>query len=206
MNISEEVKKQRVKHSWTQEQLAEMLNVSRPTVSSWEVGRNYPDLETIVAMSDLFEISLDDLLRGDKKMLDQITEDTKTRKTQSKKIKFLLGGLVFLFTCLLFLGYQGIKAKSLLRPDQIQSVELTSNNKIVVKTDLPFYRSLSGFMYNPNENNPSVMDITIEETIDWSLKNSNEIEVDINQHMFPKLTKVNIVNKYGKTIETLSVE
>ena len=72
MNISEEIKNQRVKNKWTQEQLADILNVSRSTVSSWEVGRNYPDLETIVAISDLFEISLDELLRGDKKMLEQI--------------------------------------------------------------------------------------------------------------------------------------
>nr|WP_276325603.1 helix-turn-helix transcriptional regulator [Vagococcus teuberi] len=34
----------------TQEQLSEILNVSRSTVSSWEVGRNYPDLETIIAI------------------------------------------------------------------------------------------------------------------------------------------------------------
>ncbi|MGX6967301.1 helix-turn-helix domain-containing protein, partial [Vagococcus teuberi] len=52
MNISEEIKNQRLKNKWTQEQLAEILNVSRSTVSSWEVGRNYPDLETIVALSD----------------------------------------------------------------------------------------------------------------------------------------------------------
>ena len=43
MNISEEIKNQRLKNNLTQEQLSEILNVSRSTVSSWEVGRNYPD-------------------------------------------------------------------------------------------------------------------------------------------------------------------
>ena len=50
MNISEEIKNQRLKNNLTQEQLSEILNVSRSTVSSWEVGRNYPDLETIIAI------------------------------------------------------------------------------------------------------------------------------------------------------------
>lgn len=91
MNISEAVKNQRLKNNWTQEQLAEILNVSRSTVSSWEVGRNYPDLETIVAISDLFEISLDELLRGDSEMVKKI--DSKIKK----------GEYFFFIICLLIL-------------------------------------------------------------------------------------------------------
>jgi transcriptional regulator with XRE-family HTH domain len=45
------------------------LNISRSAVSSWEVGRNYPDLETIILISDLLEISLDELLREDEENL-----------------------------------------------------------------------------------------------------------------------------------------
>lgn len=68
MNIGDKIKEQRLKKEWTQEQLGQLLNVSRPTISSWEVGRNYPDLEMTVAISDLFGISLDELLRGDREM------------------------------------------------------------------------------------------------------------------------------------------
>lgn len=66
MNIGDKIKEERLKKEWTQEHLAQLLNVSRPTISSWEVGRNYPDLETIIAISDLFGSSLDNLLREDK--------------------------------------------------------------------------------------------------------------------------------------------
>ena len=124
MNISEEIKNQRVKNKWTQEQLADILNVSRSTVSSWEVGRNYPDLETIVAISDLFEISLDELLRGDKKMLEQITEDTNTRKTQSKKIKLLTVGIVALLISLLILVYGSLQSQEIVSPNQIESIKI----------------------------------------------------------------------------------
>ena len=57
--------------------LAQLLNVSRSTVSSWEVGRNYPDLETIISISDLFGISLDNLLREDTQMVKETTKKIK---------------------------------------------------------------------------------------------------------------------------------
>ena len=45
MTIGKRIKEERLAMKWTQEQLAVKLNVSRSTVSSWEVERNYPDLE-----------------------------------------------------------------------------------------------------------------------------------------------------------------
>lgn len=46
----------------SQEELANRLNVSRQTISKWEVGESTPDMEKLVALSDLFEISLDELV------------------------------------------------------------------------------------------------------------------------------------------------
>lgn len=68
MDVGSKIKKNRLKKEWTQEQLAKQLNVSRSAVSGWEIGRNYPDLEMIILISDLFDISLDKLLREDKEM------------------------------------------------------------------------------------------------------------------------------------------
>ncbi|MBR6395085.1 MAG: helix-turn-helix transcriptional regulator [Ruminococcus sp.] len=52
----------RKQKGFSQEELANRLNVSRQTVSKWEVGDSTPDLEKLVAISDLFEISLDELV------------------------------------------------------------------------------------------------------------------------------------------------
>ena len=46
----------------SQEELANRLNVSRQTVSKWEVGESLPDMEKLVAISELFDISLDELV------------------------------------------------------------------------------------------------------------------------------------------------
>lgn len=52
----------RKQKGFSQEELANRLNVSRQTVSKWEVGDSTPDMEKLVAISDLFEISLDELV------------------------------------------------------------------------------------------------------------------------------------------------
>lgn len=77
MNIGKRIKEERQKRKWTQEQLGEKLNVSRSAVSSWEVGRNYPDLETIILICDLLEISLDELLREDEEIVKDVTKTEK---------------------------------------------------------------------------------------------------------------------------------
>lgn len=48
----------------SQEELANRLNVSRQTISKWEVGDSTPDMEKLIAMSDLFDVSLDNLIMG----------------------------------------------------------------------------------------------------------------------------------------------
>lgn len=97
MNIGHQIKQNRLKREWTQEYLAQLLNVSRSTVSSWEVGRNYPDLETIVAISDLFAISLDKLLREDSVMTKEVSKRmhmNKYYKIALTMIAVILLGLV----------------------------------------------------------------------------------------------------------------
>lgn len=64
LDIGKEIILIRQQHQLTQEDLAEQLHVSRPAVSAWEVGRNYPDIDSLVKMSDLFDITLDQLIRG----------------------------------------------------------------------------------------------------------------------------------------------
>ena len=62
----------------SQEEFAESLNVTRQTVSNWETGKNYPDIETLILISDRFSISLDILLKGDEVMIKDI--DNKIKK------------------------------------------------------------------------------------------------------------------------------
>ena len=61
------LKQLRKEKNLTQEQLAEQFNVSRRTVSRWETGNNMPDLGLLIEMSDYYEVSLRELLDGERK-------------------------------------------------------------------------------------------------------------------------------------------
>ena len=56
MNISEKIQILRRDKEWSQDELAEKLNVSRQSVSKWESGKALPDSEKILAMANLFDV------------------------------------------------------------------------------------------------------------------------------------------------------
>lgn len=63
MAFPEKLKALRLKHKLTQEELGEKLYLSRTSISSYEIGKNEPNIETIIAVSDFFKISIDELLK-----------------------------------------------------------------------------------------------------------------------------------------------
>ena len=65
MEIGKRIKELRNSKGWNQEAFAEKMYVSRQTVSSWENDKSYPDIRSLLLMSELFEMSLDDLVKGD---------------------------------------------------------------------------------------------------------------------------------------------
>ena len=65
MNIASQIKKHRLYHSYSQDDLAEKVFVSRQTISNWETEKSYPDLQSLFLLSNLFNVSLDGLVKGD---------------------------------------------------------------------------------------------------------------------------------------------
>ena len=87
--IGDKILKARKNADLTQNQLAEMLGVSRQSVSNWENNRAYPDIISVIKISDICKISLDSLLKNDEKMIKHLEESTNTVKTKSKYIKIV---------------------------------------------------------------------------------------------------------------------
>lgn len=65
MKIGEQLKQARLQKQLTQQVVAETLNVSRQTISSWETGRSYPDIASLITLSDYYDLSLDTLIKDD---------------------------------------------------------------------------------------------------------------------------------------------
>lgn len=103
MNVGSQISKIREKHQLTQEELGRLLHVTRQTVSNWENTKSYPDLQTLVEISNRFEISLDTLLKGDTEMVKTIDKEriTGTIRKEKFSIDFFTGaGTGILVSCL----------------------------------------------------------------------------------------------------------
>ena len=86
MMISEKLKEARQKAGMTQDQVAEKIMVSRVTVSHWENGKSLPDIVSLISLSDLYSISLDELVKGDSKMVEKVRKDAKDANNNKRLI------------------------------------------------------------------------------------------------------------------------
>lgn len=73
MQIGNQIKTQRALKHWSQQELAEQLHISRQSISKWEQGTALPSFENIILLSDLFQISIDSLIRQDPKLMNHLT-------------------------------------------------------------------------------------------------------------------------------------
>ncbi|MEB6331860.1 helix-turn-helix domain-containing protein [Staphylococcus pseudoxylosus] len=71
MNLGYQIKYFRRRDQLSQEDLANKLYVSRQTISNWENDRSYPDVHNLLMLSSLFDVSLDDLVKGDVEIMEQ---------------------------------------------------------------------------------------------------------------------------------------
>ena len=106
MEISERLKQARIQSGMTQEQVAEKVMVSRVTLSHWENGKTLPDIASLISLSDLYQISLDELLKGDPKMTEKVKKDAKDLNNRRVLlITAILALIVMLtYTISLFVG------------------------------------------------------------------------------------------------------
>ena len=105
MEIGKKLKQARLEAGLTQEQAAERLFVSRQTISNWENEKTYPDITSVVRLSDLYSISLDELLKGDAKMLEHLEESTDIVKSNQKLIIAVVMNIVVFLACLLMAAF-----------------------------------------------------------------------------------------------------
>jgi len=93
MTVGEKITKLRKENNLTQEQFAELMKVSRQSVSKWELNTVYPDTEKLIRMSKLFSCSLDYLLKDEVESIDENlqgeSERARTDKTRASALTYL---------------------------------------------------------------------------------------------------------------------
>ena len=98
MEIGKQIRKFRTERKLSQDELADQVFVTRQTISNWENDRNYPDIRSLVLLSNVFGVSLDILVKGDlEQMKDEIrTEDIRKFRRDSRIYTIFLVGMILL--------------------------------------------------------------------------------------------------------------
>ncbi len=180
MKFSEKIINIRKEKNLTQEDLAEILNVSRQTVSNWETNKCYPDIETFILISDKFKISLDVLLKEDKEMI---------KKLNKKISKETIIIYLILFLTIIFLGgIIGYGIWDKFKTDQEINYfkeKLTETDSIIVADRL--YQNAEEFIKEDNSNYGIITTIT------------NKKEVEAFTAYLKDIDKTDTLESYYKT-------
>ena len=139
MEFNEKLKALRKQKGLTQEELAEILFVSRTAVSKWESGRGVPNIESLKSISKYFSISIDELLSGEE-LLTIADEDCKQREKHICDLVFgLLDCSMLMFLFLPFFGERGTAV--------IKEVSLLELTEIAMYIRIPYFVIVFGVLF-----------------------------------------------------------
>lgn len=161
MTLGSNIQKMRKEAHMSQEDMAEMFHVSRQTISNWENSKSYPDLETIVKISDSFNISLDILLKEDLIMVKTFDNEIKSTRKYARALLTiavvfaLLVGSFAIYTCVYF------STKNRLEENFAEQLE--ENNFYKNRDGYYSMDYADGITYSvPNQSMPGLLDFSLD--------------------------------------------
>ena len=107
MELGKTIKRLRTEQGWSQETLAEKAYVSRQTVSNWETEKSYPDVHSLLLLSDLFGVTLDNLIKGDAEIMKQTVQNEDTKRLKGLQWLGVAGMFVLMFGVTALVEYGG---------------------------------------------------------------------------------------------------
>lgn len=142
MEFAKVLREKRKALNLTQQDLADQLHVARQTISRWETNSTFPNLDTLVELSVILDIPLDNLLKGERNdMVKKISSDVRKKKKLERYLIFIVSIFVILLLWLCFLGYG--------RANQVVSIDRFN----------PFLRTQYGYAILPAKT-PSKKELT----------------------------------------------
>ncbi len=146
MELAAQIKCYRRELDISQEELAERVYVSRQTISNWETEKTYPDIKSLILLSEVFSVTLDQLIKGDlKTMKEEITAQERAKFNRDSNIySILFVAMVFLAVPLAdWLSWWGIALWTVLAA--VTMVYAFRVEKYKKKFDIQTYREIVAF-------------------------------------------------------------
>ena len=147
MEIGKQIKKYRTELGLSQEDFADKIFVTRQSVSNWENDKNYPDINSLVLMAEIFGVSLDSLVKGDiEKMQEEIKkEDIEYFNKANRRLTlFFIWDFIMLVPLLKLFGIWGaVIYGTVFILGFIEAIKVEKQKK---KLDIQSYKEISSFL------------------------------------------------------------
>lgn len=111
MELGSQIKKHRNGLSLSQDELAEKMYVSRQTISNWENDKSYPDVKSLLLLSEVFQTSIDNLIKGDVEIMKEVIKKEEIEKMNRYGIIYTLLLIVTVVSAVplfIWLGYKAM--------------------------------------------------------------------------------------------------
>ena len=147
LEVGNQIKKYRSELKLSQEELAQKIYVTRQTVSNWENGKSYPDIHSLLMLSTLFNISLDQLIKGDVKVMKQ--EINKEEIARLKRLSaicstFLVISIILFIPLVKLMGIYGFIISSV--SYLVACIFAFKIEKIKKKNNIHTYKEIVAFL------------------------------------------------------------
>ncbi len=147
MELGQRLKHYRTNAGFNQEELAEKLYVSRQTISNWENDKSYPDIHSLLMLSDLFNVSLDELVKGDIEIMKEKVEETKVKSFQRDSNIFTVLIIVCIVSALPLYKWLGILGIAIWAIIAIAMIYYAFKvEKVKMEEDIHTYKEIVAFM------------------------------------------------------------
>lgn len=111
MELGKQIKKYRIENELSQEDLANKIYVTRQSISNWENDKTYPDVNSLVLLSEIFQVSIDELIKGDLNKMKETIKKEEILKFNQYGLIFsvlLIVSIVSILPLTMLLGYYGL--------------------------------------------------------------------------------------------------
>lgn len=144
--VSGQIKKYRDRLNLSQEDLAEKIYVSRQSISNWENGKNYPDIHSLLLLSALFNVSLDQLIKGDVELMEKEIKEAEIQKLNRTAVIYailLVATVVSAVPLAAWLGFYALIPWGLLFAVTMYFAVLAE--RIKKENDIQTYKEITAF-------------------------------------------------------------
>lgn len=147
MEVGQRIRDYRKELNLSQEDLAEVIYVSRQTISNWENNKSYPDIHSLLRLSEIFQTSLDELIKGDIEIMKEEIKEVDVKRWEKQSYIFTFAFVIGLITLPILYHFFSWEGLIMWLPMGIWTTyQAYKTEKFKDEFDIHTYKEISAFM------------------------------------------------------------